>query len=125
MYMTPDEYLELTARTCKEFPVGLEMNGFKMDLLHAILGISGEAGELVDGFKKSLIYNKPLDVENLKEEAGDILWYMALLLRTIDTTFEEVMAANIAKLRIRYPEKYTDQAAIARADKTLPGDNND
>lgn len=117
MHITTDEYLELTARTCKFFPVGLEMNGFKMDLLHAILGISGEAGELVDGFKKHLIYNKPLDVENLKEEAGDILWYMALLLRTIDTTFEEVMAANIVKLQKRYPEKYTDADAIARADK--------
>lgn len=115
--MTADEYLELTARTCKAYPEGMDLSYEDADLLHAILGIGGEAGELVDGFKKHLIYARPLDVENLKEEAGDILWYMALLLRTLDTTFEEVMAANITKLQKRYPEKYTDQAAIARADK--------
>lgn len=116
--ITAEAYLELTARTCKMFPIGMDIGTFNTDLLHAILGISGESGELVDGFKKSLIYGKAIDVENLKEEAGDILWYMALLLRTLNTTFEEVMAANITKLQRRYPEKYTDQAAIARADKT-------
>jgi NTP pyrophosphatase (non-canonical NTP hydrolase) len=115
--MTPTEYLELTARTCKQFPNGMEFGEGTADLTHAILGIAGEAGELVDGFKKHLIYGKPIDEENMKEEAGDILWYMALLLRTLGCTFEEVMQKNIDKLMIRYPDRYTDQAAIARADK--------
>lgn len=37
----------------------------KTDLIHAVLGISGEAGELLDAVKKFSIYNKPLDRENV------------------------------------------------------------
>lgn len=120
--MTPVEYQELANRTCKQFPGGLTLPQFHTDLLHATLGISGEAGELVDSVKKSLIYSKPVDLVNLKEEAGDILWYMALLCRVLGCTFEELMAANIDKLKKRYPEKYTDAAAIARADKQETGE---
>lgn len=115
--MTDQEYMELTSRTCKYFPEGMNLSSDQADLLHAILGISGEAGELVDGFKKHLIYGKPIDVDNLREEAGDILWYMALLFRSIGVDFEIIMEQNIAKLQKRYPDRYTDEAAIARADK--------
>ncbi len=86
-------------------------------LIHAALGVAGEAGELVDTVKKSMFYGKPLDKENLKEEAGDTLWYLALLCQTLGCTLEEIAQANIDKLRVRYPEKYTDAAAVARADK--------
>lgn len=90
----------------------------QIDLLHALLGLSGEVGELVDPVKKSMFYGKPLDVENIKEEAGDILWYIAgPLCSALGCTLEDLARANVAKLRKRYPEKYTDQAAIDRADK--------
>jgi NTP pyrophosphatase (non-canonical NTP hydrolase) len=79
--------------------------------------LSGEAGELVDGFKKHLIYGKPVDIANLIEECGDVLWYMALLFRSIGVSFESVMEMNIQKLQVRYPDKYTDAHAVARADK--------
>lgn len=114
------DYLEPSGRTCKHFPDGMQLTTFQADILHAILGMSGEVGELVDGFKKHLIYNKPIDVANLREEAGDTLWYMALLFRTINVDFEQIMQENIDKLKKRYPEKYTDEAAIARADKIDP-----
>ena len=117
MRVTDNAYIELSAKTCKMFSEGLNLTPSQANLLHAILGISGESGELVDGFKKHLIYNKPVDVENLKEEAGDILWYMALLFREINVDFADIMGQNIAKLQKRYPDKYTDEAAIARADK--------
>lgn len=110
-------YIELAGRTCKQFPAGMVLNQKQADLLHSIMGMSGETGELIDGFKKHLIYGKPLDVENLKEEAGDVLWYMALLFRTIEIDFVEVMTMNIAKLKKRYPDAYSDAHAVARADK--------
>ena len=90
-----------------------------VDLLHAALGLCTEAGELADPIKKAMFYGKPLDIQNLKEEAGDLLWYIAApLCRALNCTLEELAQANADKLRRRYPEKFTEAAAIARADKT-------
>lgn len=116
--MDTKKYLELSDRTCKHIPdTGTTITPEMYDLLHATLGISGEAGELLDAVKKSFIYNKPLDVENLREEIGDCFWYLALMCRTLDVSFEEIMQQNIDKLSKRYPEKYTDEHAIERLDK--------
>ena len=86
-------------------------------LLHAQIGLSGEVGELADAIKKHVMYDKPLDVENLKEECGDVLWYMAILLDEIGSSFSEVMAHNDTKLKKRYPNGYTDKNASLRLDK--------
>jgi NTP pyrophosphatase (non-canonical NTP hydrolase) len=116
--MDATKYLKLSERTCKHISEdGVTITPFIYDLLHATLGISGEAGELLDSVKKSFIYGKPLDTVNAREEIGDIFWYLALACRTLGVSFEEVMQENIDKLSKRYPEKYTDEHAIARADK--------
>lgn len=95
----------------------LQMQPTQLHMLHAVLGLSGEVGEIVDAVKKGLLYNKPLDVENLKEELGDLMWYAALLLHSIGSSFEEVMEGNRAKLEKRYPLGFSEQNAIARMDK--------
>jgi len=116
--MDSNKYLELSNRTCKHISEeGIVILPEMYDLLHATLGISGEAGELLDAVKKSFIYNKELDFVNAKEELGDILWYVALACRTLGVSFDEIMQMNIDKLTKRYPEKYTDEAAAYRADK--------
>lgn len=89
----------------------------KMNLIHAAIGISGEAGELLDAVKKHVFYNKPLDVNNVIEELGDIEFYCSTLRQQIETSRDEILIANHQKLKHRYPEGYSDAAAIARADK--------
>lgn len=90
----------------------------KVDLIHAVLGITGEAGELLDAVKKHSIYNKPLDRENVIEELGDLEFYMEQLRQRLDITREQTLDANIAKLGVRYAGlKYSDEAAQQRADK--------
>jgi NTP pyrophosphatase (non-canonical NTP hydrolase) len=89
----------------------------RADLLHMAVGVSGEAGELLDAVKKHVIYNKPLDIENVKEEIGDLYFYIERILQLIDTSRDEIMERNIAKLTKRYGEKYSDKAAQERADK--------
>lgn len=86
--------------------------------MHAAIGISGEAGEVLDAVKKTWVYGKTLDIENLIEELGDIEFYMQALRSLINVEREEVLRANVAKLRLRYPMGYTDALAIARLDKT-------
>jgi len=86
--------------------------------LHMAVGISGEAGELLDAIKKAVIYRKPLDVENVKEECGDLLFYITGMLNSIGSNIEEVTAENVAKLSLRYQSlSYSNAAAIERNDK--------
>jgi NTP pyrophosphatase (non-canonical NTP hydrolase) len=86
-------------------------------MVHASMGIAGEAGEVVDAIKKAWIYGKELDRENILEECGDLMFYITALLTETGYTLEEAMQANMAKLAKRYPQGYTDKAAIDRADK--------
>jgi NTP pyrophosphatase (non-canonical NTP hydrolase) len=83
-------------------------------LLHAAMGLCTEAGEFMDMLKKHILYGKPLDETNLKEELGDKLWYAALALDELKTTFDAVMETNIKKLRARYPNKFTEKDAMVR-----------
>ena len=115
--MNNKQYLELSDRTCKHITEDFVMNPATFDLLHATLGITGEAGELADAVKKSIFYSKPLDIANMREEIGDIMWYIALACRTLDFDLDELLQENIAKLQKRYPEKYSDEHATLRLDK--------
>lgn len=73
-------------------------------MCHAAMGIAGEAGEIADVVKKVVFHTKPLDRSHLLEEVGDLLWYVNLMIHTLDSSWGEVMAANIAKLEARYPD---------------------
>ena len=83
-------------------------------LLHGAIGAAGESAELLDAIKKSLFYGKPLDKNHLIEEIGDTLWYLSVALTELNSSFEEAMDKNIAKLRVRYPEQFTKENAINR-----------
>lgn len=90
----------------------------QLRLIHAALGIAGEAGEIVDIIKKGVIYDKPGTSDVLLKECGDLLWYMAIMLDEFGSDFETVMMMNIKKLKERYPKGFTKEAAIARKDLT-------
>lgn len=95
-----------------------EMTGHDAHLMHMAIGVSGEAGELLDAVKKAVIYRKPLDRENVIEELGDIEFYLEGLRQGAGITREETLQANIAKLGVRYEGlRYSDTAAQQRADK--------
>lgn len=78
------------------------------------MGCVTESGELLDALKKSMFYGRELDVTNLKEEAGDILWYLAILFDELDTDFPTEMTRVINKLKVRFPDKFTEEAANNR-----------
>jgi phosphoribosyl-ATP pyrophosphohydrolase len=91
-----------------------------MNRLHAAVGISGEAGELLDAVKKEWVYNKPLDYENVKEELGDLMFYITAMMIYCGISWQEVFQYNADKLAKRYVGlKYSDQAAQERADKNV------
>lgn len=83
-------------------------------LLHAAMGMSTEAGELLDALKKFIFYGKDLDLVNIKEELGDNNWYQAIMLDEIDYSYEEIWALVIKKLQARYKGNYNKEGAINR-----------
>lgn len=89
----------------------------KARLINGALGLAGECGEVVDIIKKHTQYNKELDVKHLKEEIGDIMFYLAMILNDIDSSFEEILLNNQIKLDKRFPNGFTEANAIKRADK--------
>lgn len=113
-----DEHAALVKALCKSGSDILPtLTPGQCHLIHMMLGISGEAGELLDAVKKSAIYQKSLDIQNIIEELGDLEFYMEGLRRALCISREEVLQQNISKLRKRYGERYSDIAAQVRADK--------
>jgi NTP pyrophosphatase (non-canonical NTP hydrolase) len=108
--MNLNTYQALANRTAK--PLDPDEN-----LIHAVMGLSGEVGEFADAIKKHLIYGQPLNRVNAMEELGDVLWFVALACKALEVPMEHIAQMNIDKLAVRYPEKYTDTLAAARLDK--------
>ena len=69
--MNYKNYQEESKRTCPNLSDNLR-EGLS-DELHMVMGISTEAGELLDAYKKHFAYGKELDVVNVGEEIADIM----------------------------------------------------
>lgn len=119
--MTADEYQQAAARTeCDEerarVRIAFEGNAphhpdgllIPTRLFHVLSGLASETGELADSIKRWVFHGQPLDRDNVAEELGDLLWYVALACNALGLSMGGVMAANVAKLRARFPERYTD-----------------
>ena len=75
-------------------------------LMTGSIGLTAEAGELIEIVKKMLFQGKPLTQENLfhmKRELGDIMWYWINTCRALELDPNEVIAENVRKLEARYP----------------------
>ena len=82
---------------------------------HSIDGICSEAGELADAAKRVKWYGTDIDITNILEECGDILFYLDKLVRKCDSSFEEVMQMNMKKLAKRYKDhEFTKDQAVNR-----------
>lgn len=91
-------------------------------LLTAAFGMSAEAGEFTEIVKKVFLQGKPYNadnIEHLKIELGDILWYAAQACMALDVSFEDVMERNYLKLSARYPEGAFD---VYRSENRKEGD---
>ena len=108
--MTLNEYQALAMRSSKPLARDDQM-------VHAAMGLTSEAGELMTAVKAATFYNKPLDEVNAIEELGDVLWFLQLGATALGVSLGEIARTNISKLQKRYPKMYSDADAIARADK--------
>jgi NTP pyrophosphatase (non-canonical NTP hydrolase) len=112
--MKPSEYIKQAKRTePSKYRFG-KTGDVTPRIEHSIIGIVTEAGEIMDAIKRAKIYGNKLDRIHLIEELGDLMWYIALLTDELKTSFEEIWDKNIRKLKVRYPEKFTEKKANNR-----------
>ena len=83
-------------------------------LINGVMGLCGESGEAIDIVKKWLAQGHELDKEKLAKELGDIAWYLAETAYALELPLEDILQANIDKLKKRYPEGFDSQRSIHR-----------
>ena len=86
----------------------------------AAMDLAGEAGEVCDLVKKWQHHRAPRDVEKLRKELGDVLWYVAHACNVMGWTMEDIAALNVAKRRARYPDGFNTADSIAKRDEVTP-----
>jgi NTP pyrophosphatase (non-canonical NTP hydrolase) len=74
-------------------------------LIVPLLGMAGEVGSLLEEFKKHLRDGEAhvLFAEQMSEELGDVLWYLANTASKFDLRLADIAARNLAKTRNRWP----------------------
>ena len=106
--MTVNEYQKLAMTTLNP---ALDK---KDVLINGVMGLCGESGEAIDLVKKWLAQGHELDKEKLAKELGDIAWYLAETATALDLNLEDVLQANINKLKKRYPQGFDTDRSIHR-----------
>ena len=108
--MTINEYQKLAMTTLNP-----ELD--KKDvLINGVMGLCGESGEVIDIVKKHLAQGHELDKEKIIKELGDVAWYMAEIATVLDVDLEDVLVQNIEKLKKRYPEGFSVENSLNRAE---------
>lgn len=102
--MDADEYQRLAMRTAAD----------GVDWGNVGLGLAGESGEVADAIKKAIYQGHVLDADHLKEELGDICWYISLGCKCLGVSLSSVMQGNIDKLKRRYPHGFSPEESINR-----------
>ena len=85
-------------------------------LINGVMGLCGESGEAIDIVKKWLAQGHELDKEKLAKELGDIAWYLAEAATALDLQLDDILQANIEKLKKRYPQGFETSRSLQRAE---------
>ncbi|MGH1212664.1 nucleoside triphosphate pyrophosphohydrolase family protein [Bacillus cereus] len=116
-----DQYQEAALRTWNT------NQDFGGRVLNAVLGLSGESGEVADIVKKAVFHGHGFDpahcpgeeegnTHKIALELGDILYYISIMSHEMGYTLEDIAQMNIAKLVKRYPDGFSREASKARFD---------
>lgn len=109
--MTINEYQALAMKTLNP-----ELSKREV-LVNSVMGLCGESGEAVDVVKKHLFHGHELDRDALIKELGDVAWYLAEAATALDVPLDDILSANIEKLRRRYPEGFDSERSQNRAEE--------
>lgn len=99
------EYQNKASKTIQDYAKGKETSA-----LIPFLGLIGEAGSVISELKKSLRDGDAYTNYNnkLKEELGDVLWYISTIATQYNIQLEDVAKTNLDKILDRFDSSYND-----------------
>ena len=97
--------------------LGLRVNGEDVKIMHYLLGMSSEVGEVSDLFKKTIMRGEKIAAAQVVEEVGDLLWYVDRLLANFNSSIPEAFEANKRKLELRYPDGFSVKDSKEKRDE--------
>jgi len=83
-------------------------------LINSVMGLCGESGEAIDIVKRWMAQGHELDKAHLVKELGDVAWYLAEAATVLEIPLEDILQANIDKLKKRYPEGFETKRSQVR-----------
>ena len=100
--MTFDEYQKKALTTAYTNPDYVDT---LMDKTIWAMGVAGEAGEVVEKWKKIVAYKggqlTEEDRTELGKELADVVWYIAVMANSLGLSLEDIMQQNVRKLADR------------------------
>lgn len=100
--MTADEYQVQAITTAYVDPKHM---GTLMEKTIWAMGVGGEAGEVVEKWKKIVAYKEGKvtqeDTDELAKELGDVVWYVAVMANSLGLSLDDIMQRNLNKLASR------------------------
>lgn len=70
----------------------------EVGVLYTALGLAGESGEVAEKVKKYIREGDEQYLDDLEDELGDVLWYLARLADELDLDLDDVAERNLDKL---------------------------
>ena len=119
--MELNEYQRLANQTDQQ-PENENLEADPRSIMIPLLGMAGEVGELLGEHKKWLRDGESYKLfpERVKEELGDLLWYLSNVATKHGLTLEEVADFNLAKTSRRWQPADPDRAAKKLFDDDYP-----
>lgn len=95
-----EQYKAFTRETAKEQTISDTEGVDQFDaMMFNALGVNGEAGEVAEKIKR--VRRGDGDPEDVAEEIGDVMWYLARIADEADLDLEEIILDNMSKLHSR------------------------
>lgn len=105
--MTPNQYQERAAHTINK------SNNILEQRQHALFGMASEVGEIHGIFQKHY-QGHSINYTELKQEIGDLLWFIAEFCTASGWDMEYIMQMNLDKIERRYPDGFEEKRSVER-----------
>jgi len=84
-------------------------NNPKESKCYSCMGLIEETGEIIAELRKPLFkgnfHEKTLDIQNIKSELGDLMWYIALICKEYNVNVEEIENFELTEPHLPLPKR--------------------